>query len=291
MDLAHAVQYCRWQEMDIDHQRGRVRRCAVCGGGRLRSMGDIRGFELLRCRRCGLGHAVVRAEDLRDFYDEAYFRGEKARYAQHEDQPLSAAQRYWVDRFVPQRGSALLEIGPGPGAGVARYLAESRPGVAYEAIDVSVTVADALQRREIQCHLGAIHAPAVIEACRGRFDAVIAVEVIEHDPEPRGFVEAAYSALRPGGALCLTTGNLDGWVARLWGRRWYYLDPPAHVFYYTPRSIRRLLRDAGFRPVAIHYTGFRYIEKFLDTGFRAFLSVPHALRLPTGMTVVAHRPR
>jgi SAM-dependent methyltransferase len=276
---------------DTDYQPGSPWRCAVCGGDRGRSMGPIAGFELLRCRRCGLGHAVVGVEDLRDFYDEAYFRGEKARYAQREDQPLSAAQQYWVDRFVPLRGSALLEIGPGPGAGVARYLAASRPEVAYEAVDVSATVAGALQRREIECHLGAVHTPAVVEACRGRFDAAVAVEVIEHDSDPRRFAEASFSALRPGGVLCLTTGNFDGWVARLWGRRWYYLDPPAHVFYYTPRSIRRLLGEAGFGPMEIHYTGFRYIEKYLDTGIRAFLSVPHLLRLPTGMTVVAHRPR
>src|SRR5262249_42732245 len=39
----------------------------------------------------------------------------------------------------------------------------------------------------------------------GQFDAVIAVEVIEHLLLPRRLVEAALSALRPGGLVVLTT--------------------------------------------------------------------------------------
>jgi hypothetical protein len=117
--------------------------------------------------------------------------------------------------------------------------------------------------------------------------AVVATEVIEHDPDPRGFAQGMFDALRPGGVACPSTGNFDGIMARIKKNEWYYLDPPAHPVYYTPRSIVRLLKDVGFSAVDVECIGYNYIELYLRYPVPGFLQLVQMIRLPTGMTVVA----
>lgn len=93
---------------------------------------------------------------------------------------------------------------------------------------------------------------------RGRFDLIIAKDVLEHLPDDRAFLVAARRLLNPGGSLVLATQNawslnylLEGGCHRLLRREthWYGWDP-THLRFYTPRSLRRALEAAGLRPVA-----------------------------------------
>ena len=44
----------------------------------------------------------------------------------------------------------------------------------------------------------------------------------------------------------LAVPNFASLQARLGGEHWFHLDLPRHVFQFTPQTLTRLLRDAGF---------------------------------------------
>ena len=170
---------------------------------------------------------------------------------------------------------------------VPRYLQTYRKTVDYEAVELSVSVSESLRNLGYIVHTGSIYADRVASVVAGKFDCVIATEVIEHDLHPSRFVAGLFNALRVGGAVCLTTGNFDSVMARFKGPGWYYLDPPAHVSFYTPRSIKKLFYDIGFRQVRIDCIGSTYLKFHANFPLPGFLWLIDRLQIPTGMTICA----
>lgn len=82
------------------------------------------------------------------------------------------------------------------------------------------------------------------------FNALSALDVIEHVDDPRGFLMAAGAALRPGGLLVLVTPDIESPTSKLLGAKWWHLRP-AHVHFFSRQSISRLLKETGFEVLAI----------------------------------------
>lgn len=275
-------------ESSLGYHGSKDARCLICGGA-LRHYSTHEKWHLTKCTDCGFGQTDVTEEDLLGFYESEYFNGSKARFCQTAHEEISESRKWWLDRFVEGQNIGCLEIGPGPAGMVPRYLAQSRGGISYAAVELSEAASDQLRRRGYELFTGRIYDQCISAQVAGRFDYVIATEVIEHDTNPCAFVSGIANALKPGGHACLTTGNFDGLTARLKGDAWTYIDPPAHVCLFTPRSVRKLFTDAGFGDVRIHFVGLNYIRLYQRLRIPGMLSAAHLLRLPTGMTICARK--
>jgi SAM-dependent methyltransferase len=86
----------------------------------------------------------------------------------------------------------------------------------------------------------------------GKFDIVVGLHVIEHLHDLRLFMKEIYRVLSERGRLYLQVPTPAHWRARLAGRRWKHYDPPFHLWYFAPKSIRRLLTSSGFRVLSAH---------------------------------------
>jgi 2-polyprenyl-3-methyl-5-hydroxy-6-metoxy-1,4-benzoquinol methylase len=75
-----------------------------------------------------------------------------------------------------------------------------------------------------------------------RFDAVLASHLIEHLNDPGSFVREAYRVVKPGGRLYVTTPNIAGFQARLFGSRWRsaIFD---HLYLFSVKTLRELLEN------------------------------------------------
>jgi SAM-dependent methyltransferase len=78
------------------------------------------------------------------------------------------------------------------------------------------------------------------------FDAVTFFDVLEHVDDPISDLGRARALLRPGGAVCIKVPNIASSQARIFGKWWYWLDVPRHLWHFSPRSLRRALEVAGF---------------------------------------------
>jgi 2-polyprenyl-3-methyl-5-hydroxy-6-metoxy-1,4-benzoquinol methylase len=88
------------------------------------------------------------------------------------------------------------------------------------------------------------------------YDAIAAIEVLEHIPSPLKLLKDLRCALSPGGILILTTPNAEyirfgnedpGFLG--------VLSPGYHVILYTPRSLETVLQRAGFAEVQVIVRG------------------------------------
>ena len=85
-----------------------------------------------------------------------------------------------------------------------------------------------------------------------KFDAVVSAEVIEHLYSPRDLTQCAFRLLKPGGMLILTT-PYNGYLKNLaiaaigdMDRHWTALWDGGHIKFWSWKTIRSLLAEAGF---------------------------------------------
>lgn len=161
---------------------------------------------------------------------------------------LLAPWCWWLARrskfipFITYHGRGrLLDVGAGSGD----YLARLRSfGWTVEGIELVPEVAAAAATRA-GC---VVHAgdPLTCALPTEAFDVVTLWHSLEHMPKPRAVLERLVEVLVPGGLIYIWLPNSAGWAARRFGPFWYHLDLPRHLYHYTPQTLSRLLRLAGF---------------------------------------------
>jgi SAM-dependent methyltransferase len=232
--------------------------CIACGAAPRRTF-RLRGDGwLLQCPRCQLGWWDWRAFDPQAFYDRNYFQS-AADSRGYDDYAsltpgLERTARARLRRIdacsvphdVVSGGRArLLEIGCGTGVflNVARQAGWDVAGV-----EVSAYAADEARRRGLDVRCAPVEELHLEE---GAYDAVALWDAVEHLRDPAGVLRAAARALRPGGVLALSTGDVTSLCARLTGPRWHLFTLPEHLFFFSPAALRRLLGAAGCRLVRL----------------------------------------
>lgn len=224
--------------------------CPACAAPAAHWM-QLGPYEVRRCAACGhrftLGEAVA-APALEQLYHEHYvgFREDPA-----FERALGA---YLARAFAPRlaKGARILDVGCGNGQFLA---AARRAGYTGVGMDFSEAAAELCRSRGLAASAGDFLSMDV-----GRcFDAVTLWDVVEHLPEPLAFARRAAELLRPGGWLFMKTpavGDLSfrvtSAVPRLAGA---LLGTPAHVQFFTERSMQRLADRAGFAAPQVEHGG------------------------------------
>ncbi len=79
----------------------------------------------------------------------------------------------------------------------------------------------------------------------GRFDVVTSFDVIEHVHDPRYFVHLLAGAVKPGGAVIISTGNTDALSWRFMGSRYWYCTIAEHISFINPRWCNWFAAESG----------------------------------------------
>lgn len=91
------------------------------------------------------------------------------------------------------------------------------------------------------------------------FDAIVMNHVIEHVPNPIELLTECERILKPGGRVVITTPNSASWGHRLFKTDWRGLEPPRHLHIFSPLSIERTIRRAGFQLVSTRTFDSAYV--------------------------------
>ena len=167
------------------------------------------------------------------------------------------ADRFGRDPAAPRplTGLSLLDAGCGGGL-VAEPMA--RLGAAVTAIDAEVETVEVAHTHAVAGGLEIDYRCAAVESLAGaRFDAILALELVEHVPDLGAFVRAAAALLKPGGIMLFSTLNrtaaslLKAKIGAEYLLRW--LPPGTHSFarFVKPSELARAARAAGLRPAAV----------------------------------------
>lgn len=219
--------------------------CPLCGAARIPALDRYAAAHLRRCRDCGFVFAGLRpsVEETREQY-EGYGVAATA-------SPITDA-RYeeLLDEFARYRQTGrILDVGCGEG----RFLdvAAARGWTVHG----SESNAGAVARNRARGIAMSFSPLAPGDLPTAAFDVITAFEVAEHLADPAGEAAVIAALLRPGGLLYVTTPNFASLSRRLLGPRWSVIEYPEHLNYFTARTLRRWLGDAGLRNVAVTSSG------------------------------------
>ncbi len=78
-------------------------------------------------------------------------------------------------------------------------------------------------------------------------DAALLMAYLEHETRPIQALRLLRSALKPDAPVVIKVPNHESWNRIVRGPQWCGYRFPDHVMYFSPSSLRRTLRHAGFR--------------------------------------------
>jgi SAM-dependent methyltransferase len=223
--------------------------CTLCEGNAFIphfSCSDSVGeFSYVRCRQCGLVQINPQPEPAA--VTSRYDCGKD--YLSYEQKNETAFLRL-QELALRDAGFFALEKKNGPGrvldvgcaTGALLALLEKR-GWTVQGVEISGPQAEYCRGRGLDVSslpLEENHFPPEY------FDAVSASHLIEHVNDPGAFVREVCRILKKGGRFYVTTPNIAGFQARLFGGRWRsaIFD---HLYLFSSKTLCALLERAGFR--------------------------------------------
>jgi 2-polyprenyl-3-methyl-5-hydroxy-6-metoxy-1,4-benzoquinol methylase len=234
--------------------------CPLCDGRVSRRLWSLEfpsysgPFTLWRCRDCGVVYNWPRLspEQIADQYDGDYYV-----FTESSERRWGRATQVYLNYLLPLenelKGRRLLDIGSAQGHLLA--LARAR-GWDVQGVEVSAeAAARARDAFDIPVQVGSLEE---VSGEIGQFDVAISIDVIEHVPDPRGFLEVIRRHLAPGGRVIIETPNWGGPWRRFGGRRWLGQNQ-FHLYLFDARSLLRLFRASGYtRCRALSSTNFMH---------------------------------
>ncbi len=204
-------------------------------------------FAVVRCATCGLRRTEPQPGDPAAYYPDGAY------YSYRPPAPPSARtlarvrgqSRFGASRLTPGIPEGppgdILDVGCGSGAFL---LGLQAAGWNCHGVELSPEAARAAQEAALDVRAGDLLGAGYLPAS---FDVVRFWHVLEHVVSPRRQLAEARRLLRPGGRLLIGVPNAASLLSRLFGRRWYYLDVPRHLWHFDRTSLARLVTECGFQ--------------------------------------------
>ncbi len=197
-------------------------------------------WDLFYCNKCGYIFSF-----LPPFEKIIYSLYQKVKDPLYDEEAENRSLNFlrilsFLEKLKPERGR-LFDVGAA--TGILLSLAQAR-GWNIDGVEPSSWAVNyAFRKYGISIKQGIFEN---IDLPSNAYDVVTMIDLLEHIPHPKAGVEKAYAVLKKGGILCIVTPDINSLVSKILGKRWWHLRP-AHLSYFSKRSLRYLLESAGFR--------------------------------------------
>ncbi|MGQ0826828.1 MAG: class I SAM-dependent methyltransferase [Bacteroidota bacterium] len=226
--------------------------CLVCG---TTDFSLVCNNKLLRCNSCNfvMANLEVIPETLQQVYTENYFKGEEYvdYFGDKEILQTNFKKRLQqIYKLIDKRTiTNVIEIGCAYGF-FAEVLNNDLKNIKYVGYDIVPEVIKYGSKQLKQNIICSDYLEAKIEA---KASDIFMWDVIEHLINPDKFIEKAAADLKPGGRIYITTGDIERFLPRLQKDKWRMIHPPSHLYYFSKKTLSRLLEQYGFRIVNVSY--------------------------------------
>jgi len=191
-------------------------------------------YQIVRCCSCSHVYASPLPNNLWENYssvsDKAYLKNQQSRYATAEK----------IIKKIKHNCSQgrLLDVGCATGD----FLFIAQKYYQVEGLELSSWSTKITRQRGFK-----VHSCFLKDISKNNYYDIITLwGVIEHFENPRQEIKSIFKLLKPGGVVCLWTGDIDCFLSRLLGKKWWYIQGQ-HIQLFSRRSLFRLFKEHGFK--------------------------------------------
>jgi len=190
--------------------------------------------------------------------------------------PLEPGHKYLLSDPLAPSGGTLLDIGCGTG----NFLIAARDaGYEVTGTELDPKAAEFASKRLGSPHIFSLTVSEFVQAhATNKFDIATFFEVLEHQAEPRTFLESVKQCLKPEGLVALSVPNRERWMTGP-----DVLDyPPNHFLRWNAAALKNFLEAQGFAVLSIREqpATISYTAQMINTALRTGMSAPLAGQAP-----------
>jgi 2-polyprenyl-3-methyl-5-hydroxy-6-metoxy-1,4-benzoquinol methylase len=228
-------------------------------------------YSIIECENCNFIHAVIQDDNNhQELYKSHFYSEEKPNYI--EDNKNDA--QWWdltyglrinqVDTLRICDSESWLDIGTGPGYFLDAAESRMKKVVGVEPGQRAAEHALSKGHRVINDYFN-----EKTSAELGIFDGIHCSEVLEHVPDPLGFLKTIQLNMDSNTILCTVVPNDFSLIQKIFtsdqeNQSKWWVDPPFHLNYFSSESLRELLEFSGLD--VIYETSMFPIDIFLLMG-------------------------
>jgi len=170
-------------------------------------------------------------------------------------------------RLIPNnKQPSILEIGFGSGNLLLKFLKKGYKVHGIEAEYLQIDICKPVKK------YGTLYFGKAedIQLAKEKFDLIYGIHVIEHLDDPIVIFKKCYSALKKGGGLYFITPNSISGGLTIFRDKWWNLEDPTHIRFFSPQSINIMLNRAGFREIETRIPVWDSLTLEINSFFRLF---------------------
>jgi SAM-dependent methyltransferase len=233
---------------DEFHKGEKGMSCILCGVDKYSEIGKRSEFTIVKCSTCGLVYATPRPAESRLIEMYQKLTPSPRNYSPAKSFVRRLKYRFILSKikgyFPPGKQIRLLEIGCSQG-----HLLDAAKGdkqIIATGIDLDGVELEFAKSKGLNVIVGTLQS---VKFPDESFDAIVAVHVIEHLYSPVDTLSEMNRILSPGGILFSIMPCVAHIKARLAGIKWKYYSPPAHLWFFSPKTFTLLLQKTGLQSV------------------------------------------
>lgn len=214
------------------------------------------GFNLVKCKNCGLVYINPRLteEGLKRLYKKEYFStyANTKSLGHKKRQGIFEVEIVELEKLIQKLkiGRKILDVGCGGGF----FLTSLNDSWKKHGIDInSFAVKYGRDTFGIDILKGNLRE---ISFSDETFNVVNMRSTIEHLPDPMSELYETHRILRKGGMISICTPNIGGVCGKIYKEKFRFVCPAHHIYYFSTKTLSRLLKKAGFKIQKVVYPYF-----------------------------------
>ena len=218
-------------------------KCPLCNSNKEEFLFNVgkwgKNYRAVKCNSCGFVfiNPQPSKEEIEEHYNKNYD------YSYMFKRKLSKNDLKDVKSIKKIKKGRLLDVGCGTGLFI---LAAKKNGLNVFGIDLSEKV---VEYGKNKFNLDLKNKDFLKQ--KGKFDLITMRYLLEHTTDPRKYIKKTSKLLDGGGLLFLKLPNINSFSSKLCKEYWEWMSPPAHLMFFSPKKISKLLFEEGFKILKI----------------------------------------
>ena len=214
-----------------------IQKCRICNSEKLKVIKRLAHHKLIECKTCGIIFLdpFPESNKVKKQYEKDDLRNSQYYESNRPYDIISFAKRWKIiEDVIKKRPKKILDYGCSTG----NFIEASK-------IRGYKVQGKELNKRSIEiCKSKGFDVSSKISA--RDFDLIHAGDLIEHVTDPREFLTEVTDYLKPKGHLVISTPDFGNIFAHK-----IQIKPAEHLYYFTRKSMKRLLEEKGYKVVYI----------------------------------------